>query len=134
MEWENLSLDYKDSNRHQADHFGVKMRAIGYEIVKANELNRHEFVKEFSPQEIEILARMEHARWNAERFLSGWRYGKEKDNNRRISPYLIPYDNLPDDIKEYDRVAVKNIPELLIKIGLKVLKINTKRHLLDTLM
>jgi hypothetical protein len=59
-----------------------------------------------------MLARMEHARWNAERFLAGWSLGA-KDVKLKRSPYLVPYDQLPDEVKAWDRDAVKNIPDLL---------------------
>jgi hypothetical protein len=69
---------------------------------------------------VEMLAAMEHARWNAERFLAGWTYGEERDTAGRRSPYLVPWDALPEQIKEYDREAVRNIPALLALIGQKV--------------
>lgn len=53
----------------------------------------------FTKDEIEIMAEMEHARWNIEQLLDGWKWGKEKDMNRKISPYLIPWSELPDERK-----------------------------------
>ena len=58
---------------------------------------------------------MEHARWNAERWLAGWRLGK-KDLIKKTSPWLLPWEELPDEIKEFDRQAVREIP-LRLKIS-----------------
>jgi len=56
---------------------------------------------------------MEHARWNAERLLSGWRYGTPSNKTERINENIRPWNELPDSIKEYDRQAVANIPAIL---------------------
>ncbi|MCL4693435.1 MAG: hypothetical protein KJ060_13115, partial [Candidatus Hydrogenedentes bacterium] len=109
-DWDRLSPELRDSNRQQADHIPVKLRALGYRLRTFADLAGS---PEIPDEQVETLARMEHARWNAERFLAGWTLG-EKDVGRRQSPYLVPYDELPDAIKEYDRSAVRNIPRLVV--------------------
>lgn len=108
-DWDHLSPELRDSNRQQADHIPVKLRALGYPVRRIAELKE---APEIPADLVETLARMEHARWNAERYLAGWTLG-EKDVKRRRSPYLVPYDELPDEIKGYDVDAVMNIPRLL---------------------
>ncbi|MBV8378313.1 MAG: hypothetical protein JO279_15050 [Verrucomicrobia bacterium] len=57
---------------------------------------------------------MEHARWTAERKLAGWQYRPgEKSEEKKTSPYLVHWDELEENIKEYDRDAVRNIPRYL---------------------
>ena len=68
------------------------------------------------------MSEYEHGRWNAERLDSGWRTGEEKKIEDKISPYLVPWVELPDNIKEFDRDAVKNFPIILKKIGFEVYK------------
>ena len=38
----------------------------------------------------------------------------------RTSPHLVDFDALPDDIKEYDRQAVRSIPRLVSLIGQEI--------------
>jgi len=64
---------------------------------------------------------MEHDRWVAERFLAGWTLGA-KDTERRISPYLVDWNDLTDEIKEYDRESVRNIPVILSLAGEKIVR------------
>ena len=66
------------------------------------------------------MSEMEHGRWNVERLRAGWRYGTEKNETARISPYLIPWKDLSKEIKGYDRDAVCDFPGLLWQVGLKV--------------
>ena len=105
-EWEYLGIDFKNQNREQADHIEVKLRAIGININTSNEI-------EFTADQVELLSEMEHIRWCANMILSGWTSGKKRDDKNKIHPDLIPYKELPDQIKQYDRDAVLNIPKLL---------------------
>ena len=74
---------------------------------------------EFSEDQIRAMAEMEHARWNVERLLNGWRLG-ERDAEKKTTPYLVAWDDLPDDIKRYDVDAVKRIPDMLKEYGYEV--------------
>lgn len=107
--WDRLAPGLRESNRQQADHLPVKLRALGHDVRSAANLPD---AIDVPPGAVETLARMEHARWNAERFLAGWTLG-DKDVAKRRSPYLVAYDALPDAIKEYDRDTVRNIPRLV---------------------
>jgi len=111
--WSTLGESFRDSNRQQADHIPVKLRAVGCEAVPGGAAAPFEF----TPAEVEVLARVEHARWNAERLLSGWTLGDRADKQRRISPYLVDWDDLADDIREYDRGAIRAIPRILERAG-----------------
>jgi len=119
--WEQLGEDFRDSCRHQADHLPVKLRALGRRLAPAP--TGGAAALELAVNQIEVLARMEHARWCAERFLAGWTYtDTEKDDERKTSPYLVGWDELPEHIKEYDREAVRQIPHLLSAAGLTTLE------------
>jgi hypothetical protein len=68
----------------------------------------------FTPGEIELLARMEHTRWMAERILAGWTHAPDpKDITRKTSPYLVPWEELAPEIQQYDCDFVVLIPTLL---------------------
>ncbi|MEI7900189.1 MAG: RyR domain-containing protein [bacterium] len=109
--WKKLDAGFKNSNQQAVDHIPVKLRAVGCVAVPVKDAPDGA-VFAFTDEEVEILARMEHARWCAERFLAGWTLGPS-DMPRQVSPYLVPYDQFDDKIKEYDRVAVRSIPKIL---------------------
>ncbi len=120
-DWEFLPIDFKIQNREQADHIYIKVRAAGCEVVGLSD-SRPEFKFEETPDIVESLAIIEHDRWWAHMVLSGWKYGKVRDDNKKIHPYLIPYEVLTNKIKQYDRDTVINMPKLLEKIGQKIVK------------
>jgi hypothetical protein len=108
-EWPNLPEVYRDSCRRQADHIPVKLRAIGRPWPAEGP------IAPFTAAEVELLSRMEHARWCTERRLAGWTYAPgEKDEAARTSPHLVPWEALDEPIREYDRVAVRGIEGLEI--------------------
>jgi hypothetical protein len=117
-DWDALSEDLRESNRQQAAHLVFKLRAIGCEIlsVEADRLA----VEKFAADELELLAQMEHARWVAERLIANWTFAKEKNVLRRENPNLVSWEDLKDNVREYDRDAILRIPELLRAIGKKL--------------
>jgi voltage-gated potassium channel Kch len=115
-EWEVLDPGLKDSNRQAADHIPVKLRAIG---CSTDSVPGGEPVTSFTPDEVEVLARMEHDRWTAERILAGWTPGP-KDEEHKTTPYLVPWEDLSEEIRGYDREPVRSIPKLLAGIGKKI--------------
>jgi len=113
--WKDLDPVLKESNRNQADHIPVKLRETGYRLRKTKQANSR--VVHFTPEEIEHLAELEHGRWNAERLLAGWKPGPAKDVAGKISPYIVPWRDLPDDVREWDRNTVRQLPEMLARMG-----------------
>jgi hypothetical protein len=118
QEWAYLGQGFRNSSRAQADHIDVKLRAVHCRRVTRAEPEKK--VAAFTPEEVELLAEMEHARWCAERFLAGWTLGSPKDKRRKITPDLVPWRDLPEPIREYDRQAVRRLPEHLALLGEEV--------------
>jgi len=105
--WEELSIDFQNQNREQADHLFVKLRALGYkEPYTLSKIT-------FTDAQVELLSEMEHNRWWANMSLSGWKNGDKRDDSKKIHTDLIPYKNLSDPTKDYDKDTIRNIPKLL---------------------
>jgi len=120
--WHALPEEIKTSNRLQADHIPLKLRAIGCTIRPAEHGSEPRLFA-FSAAEVELMSRMEHQRWKAERFLGRWSYAPGPRNTvTRTHPDLVPYDDLTEDIKEWDRHAVRDIPGLLAQIDQEVVR------------
>ena len=109
--WNKLREDLKESNRHQADDLPEKLKAVGCDFTPVVD-GKPELI-EFTVEEIEIMAEMEHSRWNREKFMAGWSFGEKKDPAKKTHPCLVEWKDLLERDKEKDRGAVRGIPELL---------------------
>ncbi len=115
--WDELPSYLRHSNRAQADRVCEKLQRIGCSIEKSGNKTP---VTEFTPEELDIMAQMEHGRWVIERLDGGWTSGPRRDLRQKISPYFVPWPMLSEDIKNKERKMVRNIPQLLATIGLQV--------------
>lgn len=117
VSWDKLPETLQESNRNQAKNIIDKIEHIGCDI--AILMDWREPLFEFTSEEMEGLSRIEHDRWVEDRIKLGWRQGP-KDVANKVSPYLIPYDDLTEEIKDLDRDTIRNIPLLLAKTGFSI--------------
>lgn len=111
----------QESNIDQIRDIPAKVRALGYQI-SSKEAAGDRRIGAFAPEEIEQFAFLEHRRWCAERMRDGWVAGSPRDDSRRVHPDLIPYDDLSEQSKEYDRSAARLIIDILDAAGLAVVR------------
>lgn len=127
LPWNKLDPSLKMSNYHQVAFWEMVLRDFGLGVrplTKADKIHpplRMEDV--LDETRIEKLAQMEHGRWNVERLGFGWRYAREKDVLKRLSPYLIPWQKVPPEIQKYDLNAIRDLPRKLREIELELFKI-----------
>ncbi len=115
-DFSQLPDDLKYSNLRQAQNICDRLEQVGYRLGPKGQRGA---VKEFPPELVEFMAELEHEDWMAERLSRGWKLG-ERNVEQKTSPYLVPYDQLSEEIKEYDRDAVRNIPALAERGGMAV--------------
>jgi len=118
--WERLPADLRQSNIAQAADIGVKLDAIGAVVVPESAAAP---AFAFTDQEVELLSKMEHDRWMRERIAAGWTYGEPRDNERKIHPDLRDWADLPENVKDLDRNAVRMIPAVLHDAGFQILRL-----------
>lgn len=70
----------------------------------------------------EKIAENVHDVWAAGRIAEGWVYGEKKDAERKTTPLLIPYDELPESEKDYDRNTAFETLKLIVKMGYTISK------------
>jgi len=112
LPWEHLCEELRYSNLHQAAYAAEILHKCGFQVEPSSSGTAGNPV-DFTEDEIERMAELEHGRWNAERLRSEWRWGPHKDPAKRISPYIVPWSELPEPIREYDRSAVREWPKVL---------------------
>lgn len=70
----------------------------------------------------ERLAEHAHDIWAQQRITEGWTYGPERDDAEKKHPDLIPYSELPDSEKEYDRNAAMETLKAIVALGYRIEK------------
>lgn len=113
--WAQLDEAFRESSRASADHIPVKLAAMGLRACPLKTCG-DKLVRKLDESHVEILSKMEHARWCAERWLSGWTYGENRDNATRKHPDLVEWDRLKKDRQNIDTRIVVDIPRALGKV------------------
>lgn len=68
----------------------------------------------------ERLAENAHDMWAEQRLTQGWSYGPRRDDERKQHPCLVPYDQLPDSEKEYDRLTALGTLKAILHLGYRI--------------
>lgn len=71
---------------------------------------------------IEQMAKNVHEVWAKSRINEGWVYGPERSDELKQHPCLVPYEELPEIEKEYDRNTAIGTLKLVSKLGFKISK------------
>jgi len=70
----------------------------------------------------EKIAENVHDVWAVGRIAEGWTYGKKKDAEKKKTPDLVPYQDLSESEKYYDRNTAVESLKLIVKMGYKIVK------------
>lgn len=68
----------------------------------------------------EQIAENTHDVWAAARVSSGWTYGPCRDDFKKTTPCLVPYAELPESEKDYDRNTAMETLKLITKLGYRI--------------
>ena len=73
-------------------------------------------------QLVEEMSKNVHEVWAETRIKQGWTYGEQRDDVQKKHPCLVPYEELPDSEKEYDRNTALSTIKAIIALGYKIEK------------
>lgn len=71
---------------------------------------------------LEAMAKNVHEVWAQTRIAQGWQYGPERNDDEKTHPMLIPYEDLPEEEKVYDRNTSIETLKLILKLGFVIEK------------
>lgn len=70
----------------------------------------------------EMIAKNVHEVWAQNRMAEGWTYGPVRDDAKRQTPCLVPYEDLPESEKDYDRNTAMETLKFIVTMGFDVVK------------
>lgn len=71
---------------------------------------------------VDRLAEHNHDIWAEQRMASGWTYGPERNDAKKEHPDLVPYGDLPDSEKTYDRQTAIGVLKAIVALGYRIEK------------
>ncbi|HEY97797.1 MAG TPA: ATPase [Dehalococcoidia bacterium] len=116
-----LPEDEKEQNRDNVRDIQNKLASVGYALLPARS---NETPGEFSEEEVEKLAEMEHERWMRHKLETGWKYARRTNKAKKLHKDLVPWHELSSIEQEKDRVLVRGIPRIVNKAGYAMVKLN----------
>lgn len=69
---------------------------------------------------VEQMSKNVHEVWAESRIKQGWTYGEQRNDELKTHPCLVPYEELPEEEKEYDRNTSIETLKLIMKLGFKI--------------
>lgn len=104
------------------------------------QVRRKAFPQEYIPQPVdvsgislnpelqeltEMIAENAHDVWAENRMKEGWTYGAVRDDGKKKHPDLVPYGELPEGEKEYDRLLALHTIKLVKRLGYRIVNISS---------
>jgi len=71
---------------------------------------------------VEEMSKNVHEVWAETRINQGWSYGERRNDELKTHPCLVPYEQLPESEKEYDRNTAIGTLKLIMKLGFNITK------------
>lgn len=71
---------------------------------------------------IEKLAENTHDLWAQQRINDGWTLGENRNDLLKKHPCLVPYEELPEQEKVYDRITAVETLKLIMAMGYSIHK------------
>lgn len=68
----------------------------------------------------ELMAKNVHEVWAKTRIEQGWKYGETRNDEKKEHPCLVPYEELPEEERVYDRNTSKETLRFILKAGFDI--------------
>ena len=75
---------------------------------------------------VEALAENVHDTWARSRMDAGWTYGPVRDDAKKTNPCLVPYGELPESEKAYDRDTAISTLKFICKAGYRIINLQNE--------
>jgi len=123
VDYSQLSDNLKEQNRGVARDLPGKLEVLGLVLRQDAPTGAPVVRVEASDPRLESLAIREHDRWVARKIKTGWLFGDPRDDVLKLHPCIRPWEELPDNEKEKDRMMVREIPDIVVAAGMTLARL-----------
>ncbi len=124
VDWADLPEHLKQMNRDAARDLPEKLAVLGYVLCQDAPAGGSTVAIDPKDPQVERLAKREHERWLRREVKTGWRYGDPRDDARRLHPCIRPWEELPEDERDKDRLIVVELPKIVEAAGMGMARID----------
>lgn len=117
----DLDGHIKEANRQQVLRAPALLAELGYRVEQDDGLTATPAF-DLTEEEIERASIAEHEGWMRQKISAGYRFGPVRDDLTRKHPYLVPWEELTDSVRDLDRQRVRLLPWIARELGLRVLR------------
>ena len=116
--WSDLTDEEREAAREAADGLTDALEANDFELLPLRHWGAPTVA--FTAEETRLLAQRDHDRWRARRGLDGWRYANVRDAREKVTPQLVPWDQLKPEWQDYNLTRIEAMPAILARTGFEV--------------
>lgn len=116
--WLDLGDDQREGSREAADALIDGLTLAGFELLPLRHWGAPQV--EFTPEEIEQLSAFDHERWRQRRAAEGWTFGLVREAAEKVTPQLVPWEELRPAWRDYNRTRIMAVPALLARAGFEL--------------
>ena len=124
VDWADLPEHLKQMNRDAARDLPEKLAVLGYVLCQDAPAGGSTVAIDPKDPQVERLAKREHERWLRREVKTGWRYGDPRDDARQLHPCIRPWEELPEDERDKDRLIVVELPKIVEAAGMGMARID----------
>ncbi|WP_426571975.1 NAD-binding protein [Aquihabitans sp. McL0605] len=113
--WAELTDADRELSRKRVDGITADLDALGLDLVPLRRWGAPEVT--LTADEVDQLAGRDHQRWFDDRTAAGWRHGEVRDDEDKRNPLLVPWEDLPDDARSFNRATADELLPMLARNG-----------------
>lgn len=116
--WHQLDDEQRDRSRSRVAGIVGDLNELGLDLVPMRRWGTH--AATLTDEQLALLAEREHSRWFADQTTAGWSDGPELNDAAKQDPALVPWDDLPDDVRAESLEAARALPGLLARSSFEI--------------
>ena len=112
-DWNRLSDFNRRSNYALSSHDMHKeklMNEVGIDSRGLSVGDNDRMFRALPQEDIDRLQHIEYIRWSRFLYINNWTYGDERDDQRQVHNCLVKYEDLPDEMRDYDGFFYESLP------------------------
>jgi hypothetical protein len=125
--FEDLDSHIQEANRQQVLRAPGLLATLGFHLERDDPAPDRPAM-DLTAAEVELASIAEHEGWMLQKLAAGYRYGAVRDDNARVHPSLVPWEQLSEPVRELDRQRVRLVPWIARELGLRVTRQRQDGH------